>query len=50
MHLRSPVRLRPCNPYCGATLSPFGIKFAQLLNEKGACRAEAREERAGESG
>jgi hypothetical protein len=24
MHRRSPVRLRPCNPYSGATLSPFG--------------------------
>ena len=48
--LRSQVRLRPSNPYFGATLSPFWYGFACNLGERGACRAVAREERAGESG
>ena len=50
MHLRSPVRLRPSNPYSGATLLPFGYDTRASLAKRGACRAVAREERAGKSG
>jgi hypothetical protein len=35
MHRRSPVRLRPCNPYSGATLSPFGYESLESLAKAG---------------
>jgi len=47
MHLRSPVRLRPCHPYSGATLLPFGWQPpASLAKGEPAALYPARNERA----
>ena len=47
MHLRSPVRLRPFTPYCGATLLPFGYDTpASFAKGEPAALKPARNERA----